>query len=32
MKLRGSYTCDELSQGEIMLRFDSGEGRIRKAR
>lgn len=32
MKLRESYTYDELSLGEIMLRFDPGEGRIRTAR
>ncbi len=32
MKLRDRYTYDELSLGEIMLRFDPGEGRIRTAR
>ncbi len=32
MKLRDRYTYDELSLGEIMLRLDPGEGRIRTAR
>ena len=32
MKLRDQYTFDQLSLGEIMLRLDPGEGRIRTAR
>jgi 2-dehydro-3-deoxygluconokinase len=32
MKLRDKYTYDQLSLGEIMLRLDPGEGRIRTAR
>src|SRR5437773_8051848 len=32
LKLRDQYTFDELSLGEIMLRLDPGEGRIRTAR
>lgn len=32
MKLRDQCTFDQLSLGEIMLRFDPGEGRIRTAR
>ena len=30
--LREKYTFDQLSLGEIMLRLDPGEGRIRTAR
>jgi len=32
LTLRDKYTYDELSLGEIMLRLDPGEGRIRTAR
>ncbi len=32
LKLRDKYTFDQLSLGEIMLRLDPGEGRIRTAR
>ena len=32
MELRDQYTFDQLSLGEIMLRLDPGEGRIRTAR
>jgi 2-dehydro-3-deoxygluconokinase len=32
LKLRDKYTYDQLSLGEIMLRLDPGEGRIRTAR
>src|ERR1051325_1801333 len=32
LKLRDDYTYDQLSLGEIMLRLDPGEGRIRTAR
>ncbi len=32
LKLRDQYTFDQLSLGEIMLRLDPGEGRIRTAR
>ena len=32
LKLRDKYTYDQLSLGEIMLRLDPGEGRIRAAR
>ncbi len=32
LKLREHYTYDQLSLGEIMLRLDPGEGRIRVAR
>src|SRR6266853_3568847 len=32
LKLREKYTFDQLSLGEIMLRLDPGEGRIRTAR
>jgi 2-dehydro-3-deoxygluconokinase len=32
LKLRDKYTFDQLSLGEIMLRFDPGEGRVRTAR
>jgi len=32
LKLRDKYALDELSLGEIMLRLDPGEGRIRTAR
>src|ERR1043166_6783451 len=32
LKLRDKYVFDELSLGEIMLRLDPGEGRIRTAR
>jgi 2-dehydro-3-deoxygluconokinase len=32
LKLRKKYTFDQLSLGEIMLRLDPGEGRIRTAR
>ena len=32
IKLRDKYTFDQLSLGEIMLRLDPGEGRIRTAR
>lgn len=32
LKLKDKYTFDQLSLGEIMLRLDPGEGRIRTAR
>jgi 2-dehydro-3-deoxygluconokinase len=32
LKLRDKYTFDQLSLGEIMLRLDPGEGRVRTAR
>src|SRR5579871_3829335 len=32
LKLRDKYTYDQLSLGEIMLRLDPGEGRVRTAR
>jgi 2-dehydro-3-deoxygluconokinase len=32
LKLREKYTWDQLSLGEVMLRLDPGEGRIRTAR
>jgi 2-dehydro-3-deoxygluconokinase len=32
LKLRDQYTFDQLSLGEVMLRLDPGEGRIRTAR
>src|SRR3984957_21344397 len=32
LKLREKYTFDQLSLGEIMLRLDPGEGRIRTTR
>ena len=32
LKLRDKYTFDQLSLGEIMLRLDPGEGRIRTTR
>ena len=32
LKLRDKYTFDQLSLGEVMLRLDPGEGRVRTAR
>ena len=32
LKVEGSYVYDAVSLGEIMLRLDPGEGRIRTAR